>query len=266
MGPGSAVHRFALRRVRDTSGRSVWTAPQFPADMRRIDATRPDQPHQPLARSRGGNLNDPNAQAPLRRSIRAHPCGRLPGLRTAARTQGDGARGPRRRMGSDRARDAAGACRSQDRAQRAGDERGRCRRQRRHRAVRQRRQGRRQPDDGERLCHGRRARHEQVARHARSGDADRAPHRGNPGHRRSGKFADQDRAGSRQRAEGRHCESDLCRRFGRRRRPCDGGAVCRRGRRRREEGQLHSVFRRRRIARRHPRRKSQRGHFGLERI
>ena len=48
---------------------------------------------------------------------------------------------------------------------------------RRHRAVRQRRQGRRQPADGQRLRHGGRDPHEQVAGHARPGDADRAPHR-----------------------------------------------------------------------------------------
>ena len=124
---------------------------------------------------------------------RSGPC-------AAARTQGDGAGSARRRVGSDRAGDAAGAGRRRYRAQRPGHQRGGRRRQRRHRAVRQRRQGRRQPVDGERVCHGRRAGHEQVAGDARPGDADRAPHRGDPGHRGAGEFADQDGAGSGRRA------------------------------------------------------------------
>ena len=208
----------------------------------------------------------PLSQAPVRRSRRAHPCGRRPGVGAAAGTQGDGAGSTRRRMGPDRPLDAASPCRRQNRAQRAGHQRCGRRRQRRNRAVRQWRQGRRQPVDGERLRHGRRARHEQIAGDARAGDADRAPHRGDPGHRRAGELADQDGAGSGRGGQGRHRKSHFRGRLGRRCRPCDGGAVRRHGRRRRQEDQLHPVFRRRRVAGGHPRRQGHRGHFGAERI
>ena len=176
--------------------RSFWTPAGFPADMRPNDTVRRLIDNSRPPHKLGGPPNDPVSHAPARRGRRADPCGRRPGAVAAARTQADGARCPRRRMGSDRASDAASPGRRQDRPQRPGHQRGRRRWQRRHRAVRQRRQGRRQPVDGERLRHGGRAGDEQIARDARPGDADCAPHRGDPGDRRAGEFADQDGAGS----------------------------------------------------------------------
>ncbi len=87
--------------------------------------------------------------------------------------------------------------------------------------------------DGQRLRHGRRDPAQQVAGHARPGDADRAPDRRDAGDRGAGQFADQERQGSRRGGEEGRRQGHLRRRLGRRRRPHHGGAVRRRGRRRR---------------------------------
>ena len=171
--------------------------------------------------------------------------------------------GARRRLGPDRALDAAGADRREAREKRAGHQHRRRRRHRRPRAVRQRRQGRRQPAHGQRLRHGRRHPDEQVAGLDVADHADRQDHRGNPDHGGAGEFADQDRQGPRRSGEEGRRQGDVRRRLGRRRRSHHGGAVRRRGRRRRLEGQLRGVLRRRRVARRDPRRQGHRRHFRL---
>ncbi len=155
---------------------------------------------------------------------------------------------------------------SRHRTQHPGDERPRRRRQRRHRAVRQRRQGRRLAADGQRLRHGRCARHEQIARDARSGHADRATDRGNAGDRRSRQLADQECQGSRRGNQDRHRQGDIRRRLRRRRRSHHGGHVRGRGRRRCIQGELCALLRRRRIARGHSRRQGDGRYFRLRRI
>ena len=152
-------------------------------------------------------------------AVRRHPCIRPGNARFRADgAQDHGASRARRRLGPDCALDAAGHECGKARQEFAGHQRHRRWRRGRPRAVHQRRQGRRQSGDGQRLRHGRCAVAQQVAGVARTGHADCAADRGNRNCRGSGKLADQERQGpcgsrERKRRQG-HMGGRFCRRRG----------------------------------------------------